>query len=111
MFNTLSDRLSDSFKRIRGKGVLSEADVDETLGEIRRALLDADVALPVVRDFIANVREKAYGAARSKALNPGQQVVQVVHDQLVEILGGETQANICTAGAHGLHARWSAGGR
>lgn len=91
MFNTLSDRLSDSFKRIRGKGVLSEADVDETLGEIRRALLDADVALPVVRDFIANVREKAYGAARSKALNPGQQVVQVVHDQLVEILGGETR--------------------
>ncbi len=91
MFNTLSDRLSESFKRLRGKGVLSEADVDETLAEIRRALLDADVALPVVRQFISQVREEAYGAARSKALNPGQQVVQVVHDQLVEILGGETR--------------------
>lgn len=91
MFNSLSDRLGESFKRLRGKGVLSEADVDETLGEIRRALLDADVALPVVREFTANVREKAYGAARSKALNPGQQVVQVVHDELVEILGGETR--------------------
>ncbi len=91
MFNTLSDRLSDSFKRLRGKGVLSEADVDETLGEIRRALLDADVALPVVREFVSQVREKAYGATRSKALNPGQQVVQVVHDQLVEILGGQTR--------------------
>lgn len=91
MFNTLSDRLSDSFKRLRGKGILSEADVDETLSEIRRALLDADVALPVVRDFISQVREEAYGATRSKALNPGQQVVQVVHDQLVEILGGETR--------------------
>ncbi|MFZ1383056.1 MAG: signal recognition particle protein [Scrofimicrobium sp.] len=91
MFNTLSDRLSDSFKRLRGKGILSEADVDETLSEIRRALLDADVALPVVRDFISQVREQAYGATRSKALNPGQQVVQVVHDQLVEILGGETR--------------------
>lgn len=91
MFNTLSDRLSDSFKKLRGKGLLSESDVDETLSEIRRALLDADVALPVVRDFVAQVREKAYGAARSQALNPGQQVVQVVHDQLVEVLGGETR--------------------
>lgn len=91
MFNTLSDRLSASFKRLRGKGLLSEADVDETLAEIRRALLDADVALPVVREFTTRVREKAYGAARSKALNPGQQVVQVVHDELVEILGGESR--------------------
>lgn len=91
MFNTLSDRLSQSFKRLRGKGILSEADVDETLGEIRRALLDADVALPVVREFTKEVRQKAYGAARSQALNPGQQVVQVVHDQLVDMLGGETR--------------------
>lgn len=91
MFNTLSDRLGESFKRLRGKGVLSEADVDQTLTEIRRALLDADVALPVVRQFTGSVREKAYGATRSKALNPGQQVVQVVHDELVELLGGETR--------------------
>ena len=91
MFATLSDRLSDSFRRLRGKGILSEADVDQTLGEIRRALLDADVALPVVREFVSNVRERAYGAAKSKALNPGQQVVQIVNDQLVETLGGETR--------------------
>ncbi len=91
MFNTLSDRLSTSFRRLRGKGVLSEKDVDRTLGEIRRALLDADVALPVVRQFVASVREKAYGAAKSDALNPGQQVVQIVHDELAEILGGETR--------------------
>ncbi|WP_099332716.1 signal recognition particle protein [Actinomyces minihominis] len=91
MFDSLSDRLSDSFKKLRGKGVLSEADVDATLGDIRRALLDADVALPVVREFIGNVREKAYGATRSKGLNPGQQVVRVVHDELIEILGGETR--------------------
>lgn len=91
MFNNLSDRLSASFKKLRGKGVLSEADVDQTVTEIRRALLDADVALPVVRDFAAKVREQAYGAARSEALNPGQQVVRIVNDQLVEMLGGETR--------------------
>lgn len=91
MFNNLSDRLRDSFKRLRSKGVLSEADVDATVGEIRRALIDADVALPVVRDFTKAVREKAYGAARSQALNPGQQVVRVVHEQLVEVLGGESR--------------------
>lgn len=91
MFNNLSDRLTSSFKRLRSRGVLSEADVDATVSEIRRALLDADVALPVVRQFTASVREKAAGAARSQSLNPGQQVVKVVHDELVEILGGETR--------------------
>lgn len=91
MFDNLSDRLRDSFKRLRSKGVLTEADVDATVGEIRRALIDADVALPVVRDFTKVVREKAYGAARSQALNPGQQVVRVVHDELVDILGGESR--------------------
>ncbi len=91
MFGTLSDRLSQSFRQLRGRGVLTEADVDATISEIRRALLDADVALPVVRSFTAAVREKAYGAARSKALNPGQQVVRIVHDELVEILGGQTR--------------------
>lgn len=91
MFNTLSDRLAGSFKRLRSRGVLSEADVDSTVSEIRRALLDADVALPVVRQFTSQVREKAYGAAKSQALNPGQQVVRVVHDELVDMLGGETR--------------------
>lgn len=91
MFNSLSDRLADSFKRLRSKGLLTEADVDATVSEIRRALLEADVALPVVRQFTKAVRQKAYGAARSKALNPGQQVVQIVHDELVAVLGGETR--------------------
>ncbi len=91
MFENLSGRLRDSFKRLRSKGMLSDADVDATVAEIRRALIDADVALPVVRDFTKAVREKAYGAARSQALNPGQQVVSVVHDELIELLGGETR--------------------
>ncbi len=91
MFGNLSDRLSQSFKQLRGRGVLTEADVDNTIGQIRRALIDADVALPVVRQFSAAVREKAYGAARSQALNPGQQVVRIVHDELVEVLGGQTR--------------------
>ena len=87
----LSDRLTASFKKLRSRGVLTESDVDQTISEIRRALLDADVALPVVREFTTQVRQKAYGAARSRALNPGQQVVRIVHDELVEILGGETR--------------------
>ena len=91
MFNSLSDRLADSFKRLRSKGLLTEADVDATVSEIRRALLEADVALPVVRQFTKTVRQKAYGAARSKALNPGQQVVKIVHEELVEVLGGEIE--------------------
>lgn len=90
-FSDLSDRLTASFKRLRSRGVLTESDVDQTISEIRRALLDADVALPVVREFTTQVRQKAYGAARSRALNPGQQVVRIVHDELIEILGGETR--------------------
>lgn len=90
-FSDLSDRLTASFKKLRSRGVLTESDVDQTISEIRRALLDADVALPVVREFTTQVRQKAYGATRSRALNPGQQVVRIVHDELVEILGGETR--------------------
>lgn len=91
MFNNLSDRLSESFKNLRKKGKLSEADVDETVAEIRRALIEADVALEVVKDFTAQVKEKAYGAARSQALNPSQQIVKIVNDELVSVLGGETR--------------------
>ncbi len=91
MFNTLSDRITGSFKNLRSKGRLSSADVEQTIGEIRRALLDADVALPVVRSFTAAVREKATGALASQALNPGQQVVRIVNDELIEILGGESR--------------------
>jgi len=88
-FGTLSDRLTATFSALRTKGKLSPADVDGTVREIRRALLDADVALPVVKDFTAAVRERALGDEVNKALNPAQQVVQIVNDELVAILGGE----------------------
>jgi len=91
VFGNLSDRLTASFNSLRGKGRLSEADVDATVSEIRRALLEADVALPVVRSFTAAVREKAKDAARSQALNPAQQVVRIVNDELIEVLGGESR--------------------
>ena len=91
MFNSLSDRLASTFKNLRGKGRLSEADVDATVREIRRALLDADVAVPVVREFIAAVKQRALGAEVSEALNPGQQVVKIVNDELQQILGGQTR--------------------
>ncbi|MCU1637179.1 MAG: signal recognition particle protein [Cryobacterium sp.] len=88
-FGTLSDRLAETFKNLRTKGKLSAADVDGTVREIRRALLDADVALEVVKDFTGKVRERALGDEVSKALNPAQQVVQIVNEELVEILGGQ----------------------
>lgn len=91
MFNTLSDRLSATFKNLRGKGRLSEADVDAAVREIRTALLEADVSLPVVRGFCARVKERALGSEVSGALNPAQQVVKIVHDELVAVLGGETR--------------------
>ena len=91
MFATLSDRLSATFKNLRGKGRLSEADIDATAREIRIALLEADVALPVVKDVVAAVKERARGEEVSQALNPAQQVVKIVNEELVEILGGETR--------------------
>jgi signal recognition particle subunit SRP54 len=91
VFDTLSDRLTSVLQNLRGRGRLSEADVDATAREIRIALLEADVALPVVRTFIANVKERAKGAEVSGALNPAQQVVKIVNEELVKILGGETR--------------------
>ncbi|MCP3798004.1 signal recognition particle protein [Allokutzneria sp. A3M-2-11 16] len=91
MFDTLSDRLTTVLKNLRGKGRLSDADIDATCREIRIALLEADVALPVVRQFIAQVKERAKGAEVSEALNPAQQVVKIVNEELVTILGGETR--------------------
>src|SRR6187431_1234010 len=88
-FGNLSDRLYETFRNLRTKGKLTPADVDGTVREIRRALLDADVALPVVKDFTAKVRERALGDEVSRALNPAQQVVQIVNEELVAILGGE----------------------
>ncbi|MEU6946067.1 signal recognition particle protein [Streptomyces sp. NPDC046332] len=91
MFDTLSDRLAATFKNLRGKGRLSEADIDATAREIRIALLEADVALPVVRAFIKQVKERATGAEVSQALNPAQQVIKIVNEELIGILGGETR--------------------
>ena len=91
MFTTLQDRLAATFKNLRGKGRLSEADIDATCREIRVALLEADVALPVVRAFIERVRERSRGAEVSEALNPAQQVIKIVNEELITILGGETR--------------------
>jgi len=92
VFASLSDRLSATFKGLRGKGRLSEADIDATVREIRTALLEADVALPVVREFCAAVKERAMDVTVSQALNPAQQVIKIVHDELVSVLGGSTRA-------------------
>ncbi|MBF4571077.1 signal recognition particle protein [Herbiconiux sp. VKM Ac-1786] len=88
-FGNLSDRLAETFKNLRTKGKLSPADVDSTVREIRRALLDADVALEVVKEFTGKVRERALGDEVNRALNPAQQVVQIVNEELVQILGGQ----------------------
>jgi len=89
MFESLGDRLTGVFDRLTGRGVLSEKDVDEALREVRLALLDADVALPVVRDFITKARELATGEAVIRAVKPAEQVVKIVHDGLVDMLGGD----------------------
>ena len=91
MFETLSDRLTQVFSALRGKGRLSAADIDATCREIRIALLEADVALPVVRSFISRVKERASTEEVSAALNPAQQVIKIVNDELIAILGGETR--------------------
>jgi signal recognition particle subunit SRP54 len=90
MFDALSDRLEAVFKRLRGGGKLSEEQVDEALREIRLALLEADVNFKVVRTFVSRIKERAIGAEVSEALNPGQQVVKIVHEELVKILGEQS---------------------
>ncbi|MBK6297686.1 MAG: signal recognition particle protein [Sphingomonadales bacterium] len=89
MFESLSDRLGGVFDRLRGRGALNEADVREAMREVRIALLEADVALPVVRSFIDSVTDKAVGQSVLKSITPGQQVVKIVNDALVEMLGSE----------------------
>ena len=91
MFETLSDRLTGVLQNLRGKGRLSDADIDATTREIRLALLEADVSLPVVRAFVARIKERAKGAEVSAALNPAQQVVKIVNEELIAILGGQTR--------------------
>lgn len=89
MFENLQDRLSGVFDKLTGRGALSEKDVDEALREVRRALLEADVALPVARAFVEKVRTRAVGHEVLKSVTPGQQVVKIVHDALVDTLGAE----------------------
>ncbi|MGE5131867.1 MAG: signal recognition particle protein [Gemmatimonadota bacterium] len=91
MFETLSDRLTQVFSALRGRGRLSAADIDATCREIRIALLEADVALPVVRTFIDRVKERASSAEVSEALNPAQQVIKIVNEELIGILGGQAR--------------------
>ena len=90
MFDSLSDRLGSVFDRLRGRGALSEGDVREAMREVRIALLEADVALPVARDFVDRVTEKAVGQEVLRSVTPGQMVVKIVHDALVETLGADT---------------------
>jgi signal recognition particle subunit SRP54 len=91
MFETLSNRLEGVFKKLRGHGKLSEENIDEAMREVRKALLEADVNLRVARDFVATVTEKAVGREVSRSLSPGQQVIKVVHEELVELLGGNAE--------------------
>ncbi|MBK8463143.1 MAG: signal recognition particle protein [Nigerium sp.] len=91
MFDTLQDRLQAAFRNLRGKGRLTDADIDATAREIRLALLEADVNLAVVKDFVAALKERARGEELSQALNPGQQIVKIVNEELTEILGGQAR--------------------
>lgn len=91
MFQSLSQRLTGILDKVRGQGALSESDVDQALREIRIALLEADVALPVARDFIARVKEKAIGQNIVRSISPGQMVTKIVHDHLVEMLGSQSE--------------------
>ncbi len=90
MFESLSERLGEVFKRLRGRGKLSENDINEALREVRRALLEADVNLTVVKDFIAKVKERAMGEELMRSMTPGQQVIKYVRDELIELMGSET---------------------
>ena len=89
MFESLSERLGGVFDRLTKQGALSEADVETALREVRMALLEADVSLPVARDFVKAVKSKATGQAVTKSVTPGQQVVKIVHDELVRVLAGD----------------------
>lgn len=90
MFDALTDKLNAAFSKITSRGVLNEKDIDEAMRDIRVALLEADVSLPVVKDFIAKVKAEALGEKVVKSVKPGQMVVKIVHDELVKLLGGDS---------------------
>ncbi|MFY8145507.1 MAG: signal recognition particle receptor subunit alpha, partial [Rhodobacter sp.] len=93
MFETLSERLGGVFDRLTRQGALSDADVATALREVRTALLEADVSLPVARDFVKSVQDKATGQAVTRSVTPGQQVVKIVHDELIRVLSGDGPAD------------------
>src|SRR2546421_2478898 len=98
MFESLSDKLQSVFRRLSGKGRVSEADVNEAMREVRMALLEADVNFRVVKDFVARVKEKSVGTDVLESLSPAQQVIKIVNDELVELLGGAaTQIELAPA--------------
>lgn len=89
MFASLAERLQETFKKLRGKGRLTESDVNEAMRDVRMALLEADVNFKVVKDFVARIKEKAVGQELMSSLNPAQHVIKIVHEQLTELMGGE----------------------
>ena len=91
MFDSLSNKLGDIFDQLKRRGSLNEADVNTAMREVRVALLEADVALPVVKDFIEKVKSRAVGQDVLRSVTPGQMVIKIVNDQLVEMLGGDSQ--------------------
>jgi signal recognition particle subunit SRP54 len=90
MFENLTNRLTSVFDGLTGRGAITEADVDAALREVRLALIEADVSLPVIKDFLVKVRSRAIGADVLRSVTPGQQIVKIVHDELVETLGTES---------------------
>src|SRR5882757_10202364 len=109
MFDTLSSKLQNAFKNLRGLGKISEANVNDSLREVRLALLDADVNFKVVRDFIDRVKVKSLGQEVVQSIQPGQQIVKIIHDELVDLLGSanaglelkSAPSSILMVGLHG----------
>ena len=91
MFSQLTDSLESTLKNLRGQGKLTEENVAESLREVRRAFLEADVNFNVTRDFVKAVKEKALGSEVLTSVTPGQQIVKIIHDELVNVMGGETK--------------------
>src|SRR5262245_26062990 len=117
MFDTLSSKLQSAFRNLRGLGKISESNVSDSLREVRLALLDADVNFKVVRDFIDRVKDKSLGQDVIQSIQPGQQIIKIIHDELVELLGSENaglnlaQSPSCLmlVGLHGSGKTTSAG--
>src|SRR5213079_2822217 len=117
MFDTISSKLQNAFRNLRGLGKISEANITDALREVRLALLDADVNFKVVRDFIERVKTKSLGQEVIQSIQPGQQIIKIIHDELVELLGSSNAAlnstknpsSILMVGLHGAGKTTSSG--